>query len=105
MLSGGPAGGPTGFTFGDGGIAMPRRGVRVPDEDRAPGIAGRRRGAGEEESIVGAGWDTADATGVGTGPVEDGAGIEFDAGGGAREEVEVEEESTGWGCTGRTLGE
>ena len=36
-----------GFWLGDGGIASPRRGVRVPLRF-APGIGGRRRGAGDD---------------------------------------------------------
>lgn len=39
---------PTGLTLGDGGIARPSRGVRVPLLERAPGMAGRRRGAGDD---------------------------------------------------------
>jgi hypothetical protein len=37
---------PSGFTFGEGGMASPSRGVRAPLEERAPGMAGRRRGTG-----------------------------------------------------------
>lgn len=52
---GGPAGGPpTGFTFGEGGIASPRRGVRAPPP-RAPGMAGRSNGAGEDIKGTGLG--------------------------------------------------
>ena len=37
-----------GLACGDGGIERPRRGVRAPPWERAPGIGGRRRGAGED---------------------------------------------------------
>lgn len=40
-----PAVPPTAFALGEGGIARPSRGVRAPPP-RAPGMAGRRRGAG-----------------------------------------------------------
>ena len=39
---------PRGLTFGEGGIARPRRGG---PRCRWPGRAGRRRGAGEEDMI------------------------------------------------------
>jgi hypothetical protein len=39
---GGAAGFPTGFAFGDGGMARPRRGARPPG--REPGMAGRSSG-------------------------------------------------------------
>ncbi len=38
---------PRGFPLGEGGIARPSLGVRAP-LDRAPGIAGRSRGTGED---------------------------------------------------------
>lgn len=38
---------PTGFAFGEGGIARPSLGVRAPPPDLPPGMAGRRRGTGE----------------------------------------------------------
>ena len=39
----------TGFWLGEGGIASPSRGVRVPELLRLPpGIGGRRRGTGED---------------------------------------------------------
>lgn len=38
---------PRGFPLGEGGIARPSLGVRAPPE-RAPGIAGRSRGTGED---------------------------------------------------------
>jgi hypothetical protein len=46
---------PTAFTLGDGGMASPSLGVRVPLLDLAPGMAGRRRGAGEERTGTGLG--------------------------------------------------
>jgi hypothetical protein len=42
----------TGRAFGEGGIERPSFGTRLPDWWRlAPGIGGRRRGAGEAMSI------------------------------------------------------
>lgn len=38
----------TGLTDGEGGIARPRRGVRVPLLVLLPGMGGRRSGAGED---------------------------------------------------------
>lgn len=58
-----PAPAPTGLTFGEGGIASPRRGVRAPPP-LAPGMAGRRRGAGA--FIMGTGfgdWESIGACG------------------------------------------
>ncbi len=43
---------PRGFTFGDG-MERPRRGVRAPLDERAPGMAGRSSGAGLD--IIGIG--------------------------------------------------
>jgi hypothetical protein len=45
----------TGLTAGDGGMARPSLGVRVPLAERAPGMAGRRRGTGED--MIGIGLD------------------------------------------------
>lgn len=44
---------PRGLALGDGGIASPRRGARPPGLE--PGMAGRRRGTGDD--IVGAGLE------------------------------------------------
>lgn len=38
----------TGLACGEGGIERPRRGVRLPLCERAPGMGGRRRGAGDD---------------------------------------------------------
>jgi len=38
---------PTGFAFGEGGIARPSLGVRAAPPDLPPGMAGRSRGTGE----------------------------------------------------------
>lgn len=38
---------PTGFAFGEGGMARPSLGVRAPPPGLEPGMAGRRRGTGE----------------------------------------------------------
>jgi hypothetical protein len=46
-----------GLTFGEGGMARPNLGVRVPLLCRPPAIVGRRRGTGE--AMLGAGDDVA----------------------------------------------
>lgn len=45
-----------GLTFGDGGMARPSRGVRVPLLCRPPGIGGRSKGAGDD-MLSGEEWD------------------------------------------------
>lgn len=45
-----------GLTFGEGGMARPNLGVRVPLVCRLPGIGGRNSGAGED--ILGWNWES-----------------------------------------------
>lgn len=83
---GGLAGGwivrlPTGLAFGDGGMARPNLGAARP---RLPGMAGRRRGAGE--FIIGT--DIGVDAGVGTAEEEEETGWSWAAG------------SVPWDCEG-----
>ena len=55
-----------GLTLEDAGMARPSLGVRVPLADLAPGMAGRRRGTGEDD-IVMTGFEAAIGTGASVG--------------------------------------
>ena len=53
----------TGLALGEGGMDRPRRGVRVPLWVRAPGMGGRRTGAGEDIAGGGLGGDASSEDG------------------------------------------